>query len=271
MAKSMTEGRPFRLILQFALPLLIGNLLQQTYNIIDAAIVGRVLGANALASVGSTSSVQFMVLGFCIGCCTGFGVPVAKCFGAERLDQMKHYIFSAMTLTGIVAAALTVICAVICPWILKILSVSGELYGNAYQYLLVIFLGLPFTFLYNLLASILRAVGDSRMPFVFLVISAVLNIGLDLLCIMVFGWGCAGAAIATITSQAVSGILCLFFIYKKVELLHPGKENCRLEKDVSKDLLSMGLPMGFQFSITAIGSMVMQSANNGLGSIYVSV
>ncbi|MCI8466394.1 MAG: MATE family efflux transporter [Lachnospiraceae bacterium] len=266
----MTEGRPFKLILQFALPLLIGNLLQQTYNIIDAAIVGRVLGANALASVGSTSSVQFMVLGFCIGCCTGFGVPVAKCFGAGRLDKMKHYIFSAMALTGIVAFLLTILCAVLCPWILRILSVSEELYGNAYQYLLVIFLGLPFTFLYNLLASILRAVGDSRTPFMFLVISAVLNIGLDLLCIMGFGWGCAGAAIATIMSQAVSGMLCLFFIYKKVELLHPDRENCRLEGDVSRDLLSMGLPMGFQFSITAIGSMVMQSANNSLGSVYVS-
>ncbi len=270
MAKSMTEGRPFRLILQFALPLLVGNLLQQTYNIIDAAIVGRVLGADALASVGSTSSVQFMVLGFCIGCCTGFGVPVAKCFGAGRLEKMKHYIFSGAALTGTVAAVLTMFCALLCPWILKILSVSEELYEDAYRYLLVIFLGLPFTFLYNLLASILRAVGDSRTPFVFLVISAGLNVALDLLCIICFGWGCAGAAIATVASQAVSGFLCLFFIYKKVQLLHPGRENCRLEGDVSKDLLSMGLPMGFQFSITAIGSMVMQSANNGLGSVYVS-
>ena len=270
MAKSMTEGRPFQLILKFALPLLVGNLLQQTYNIIDAAIVGRVLGADALASVGSTSSVQFMVLGFCIGCCTGFGVPVAKCFGAERLEKMKHYIFSAAALTGMVAVILTALCTLLCPWILKILSVSEELYGNAYRYLLVIFLGLPFTLLYNLLAGILRAVGDSRTPFVFLVISAGLNVVLDLLCILGFGWGCAGAAIATVASQAVSGILCLGFIYKKVELLHPGRENCRLEGDVSRELLSMGLPMGCQFSITAIGSMVMQSANNGLGSVYVS-
>ncbi len=270
MAKSMTEGRPFRLILQFALPLLIGNLLQQTYNIIDAAIVGRVLGADALAGVGSTSSVQFMVLGFCIGCCTGFGVPVAKCFGAGRPEKMKHYIFSAAVLTGMVAAVLTALCVLLCPWILRILSVSEELYGNAYRYLLVIFLGLPFTLLYNLLASVLRAVGDSRTPFVFLVVSAGLNIVLDLLCIVGFGWGCAGAAIATVASQAVSGILCLLFIYKRVELLHPGRENCRLEGDASKELLAMGLPMGFQFSITAVGSMVMQSANNSLGSVYVS-
>ena len=169
-----------------------------------------------------------------------------------------------------VAVILTALCTLLCPWILKILSVSEELYGNAYRYLLVIFLGLPFTLLYNLLAGILRAVGDSRTPFVFLVISAGLNVVLDLLCILGFGWGCAGAAIATVASQAVSGILCLGFIYKKVELLHPGRENCRLEGNVSRELLSMGLPMGFQFSITAIGSMVMQSANNGLGSVYVS-
>ncbi len=135
---------------------------------------------------------------------------------------------------------------------------------------MVIFLGLPFTLLYNLLASVLRAVGDSRTPFIFLVISAGLNVVLDLLCIIGFGWGCAGAAIATVASQAVSGILCFFFIYKRVELLHPGRENCHLEGHTSKSLLSMGLPMGFQFSITAIGSMVMQSANNGLGSVYVS-
>lgn len=270
MAKTMTEGKPFKLLLQFAAPLLIGNILQQTYNIIDAAIVGRILGANALASVGATSSVQFMVLGFCMGTCTGFGVPVAKCFGARRLDRMRDYIFNSLVLTAAVAAILTTLCGLLCPWILHILSVPEELYRNAHQYLLVIFLGLPFTFLYNLLASILRSVGDSRTPFFFLLISTVLNIVLDLFCIVVLKWGCAGAAIATVVAQAVSGILCLIFIKKKVEILHPARENCRMSGMVSRDLLLMGLPMGFQFSITAIGSMVMQSANNSLGSIYVS-
>ena len=270
MAKSMTEGRPFKLLLQFAVPLLIGNLLQQTYNIIDAAIVGRTLGANALASVGATSSIQFMVLGFSIGACTGFGVPVARCFGAGKESHMREYVFNGAVLTAAVALILTVLCSLLCPWILHILSVSEELYDNAYAYLLVIFLGLPFTFLYNLLSSILRSVGDSRTPFIFLVISAVLNIFLDLFCIIVLGWGCAGAAIATVTSQAVSGLLCLLFIAKKVDLLHIRKEERRMDRGLSGDLLGMGLPMGFQFSITAIGSMVMQSANNSLGSTYVS-
>ena len=270
MTTSMTEGRPLKLMLQFAVPLLIGNLLQQTYNIIDAAIVGRILGTEALASVGASSSVQFLVLGFCIGTCAGFGVPVARDFGAGKLERMKRCVFHGAVLTAVLAVVMTILCAVLCPWILHILSVPENIYENAYRYLLVIFLGLPFTLLYNYLSSILRSIGDSRTPFLFLVISTVLNIFLDLFCIVVLKWGCAGAAAATIASQAVSGILCLLFIAGRVEMLHFSRSNCRMQWAVSKELLIMGVPMGLQFSITAIGSMVMQSANNGLGSIYVS-
>lgn len=270
MAKTMTEGRPMKLILQFALPLLMGNLLQQTYNIIDSAIVGQVLGTKALAGVGASSSVQFLVLGFCGGTCSGFGVPVAKCFGAGRRKEMLDYVFHAMVLAAALAFGLTVICAFFCPEILHILAVPEDIYDNAYQYLVIIFLGLPFTFLYNLLSSILRSVGDSRTPFLFLAFSTVLNILLDLFCIIVLKWGCAGAAIATVTAQAVSGLLCLFYIWKRVELLHPEKENCHIKGNVMKKLAMMGIPMGLQFSITAIGSMTMQTANNGLGSVYVS-
>lgn len=270
MTTSMTEGRPLKLMLRFAVPLLMGNLLQQMYNMIDAAIVGRVLGTEALASVGATSSVQFLVLGFCTGTCAGFGVPVAKYFGAEKTEQMKNYVFNGAVLTAIFAVVMTGLCALFCPWILHILSVPENIYENAYQYLLVIFLGIPFTLLYNYLSGILRSIGDSRTPFMFLVISTVLNIFLDLFCIIILKWGCAGAAIATITAQAVSGILCLIFIIKKVSLLHLSRSHCRMQGKVSGELLVMGVPMGLQFSITAIGSMVMQSANNGLGSIYVS-
>lgn len=270
MTKSMTEGKPFKLILQFAFPLLVGNLLQQAYNIVDAAIVGRVLGTQALAAVGASSSVQFLVLGFCIGTCTGFGVPIAKNFGAGKLEDMRECIFNAMALTAGIAVIITIACALLCPTILHILSVPDEIYGNAYQYLLIIFLGLPFTLLYNLLSSILRSVGDSRTPFLFLAISTVLNIILDIFCIVMLRWGCAGAAVATVTAQAVSGLMCIAFIWKKVEIIKPSASNCVIKENVAKNLLLMGVPMGLQFSITAIGSMVMQSANNGLGSIYVS-
>lgn len=266
----MTEGKPLKLILRFALPLLLGNLLQQTYNIIDAAIVGRILGAGALAGVGASSSVQFLVLGFCTGTCCGFGVPIAKSFGAGDYRKMREYVFHGMMLTAVLAVAVTSVCAFFCPEILHILSTPDDIYKDAYAYLVVIFLGIPFTLLYNLLASYLRAVGDSKTPFVFLAISTGLNILLDLFCIVVLGWGCAGAAIATITAQAVSGLLCLAFIRKKIALLHLKKEDCKVQAQHVKTMLVMGVPMGLQFSITAIGSMVMQSANNGLGSIYVS-
>ena len=270
MAKNMTEGRPLKLLVQFALPLLMGNLLQQTYNIIDSAIVGRILGTQALAGVGSTSSVQFLVLGFCTGTCAGFGVPVAKSFGAGKKKEMLDTVFHAAVLTAVLAAIMMAACTLLCPWILHLLDVPEDIYDYAYQYLSIIFLGLPFTYLYNLLSSILRSVGDSRTPFLFLAFSTVLNIVLDLFFILVMGWGCAGAAGATVTAQAVSGILCLIFIWKRVPVLHPARENCRFQGAVAGNLALMGIPMGLQFSITAIGSMVMQTANNGLGSICVS-
>ena len=270
MSTSMINGSPLKSMLRFALPLLIGNLLQQTYNIIDAAIVGQTLGADALASVGASSSVQFLVLGFCIGICAGFGIPVAKYFGAGDYHKMKQYVYNGALLTAGAAVIVTAACALLCGWILHILSVQPDIYGNAYAYLLVIFLGLPFTLMYNYLSSILRSVGDSRTPFLFLAFSAILNIFLDLFCILVLNLGCAGAAIATITAQAISGVLCLVFIAKKKEILWLAKEHRKGSRAVSAKLLAMGLPTGLQYSITAIGSMVMQSANNGLGSIYVS-
>ena len=270
MAKNMTEGSSIKLILQFALPLLVGNLLQQTYNIIDAAIVGKVLGTDALASVGASSSVQFLVLGFCIGICCGFGIPVAKSFGAGDYGQMRRFIFHAVFLTGAFAVVLTLACALLCPQILYILSTPEDIYKGAYQYLLVIFLGIPFTLLYNLLSGILRAVGDSRTPFMFLALSTILNIVLDLFCIIVLKWGCAGAAIATVSAQAVSGILCFIYMNHHFPMLRLSRQDCALQGKFVKGLLMMGIPMGLQYSITAIGSMVMQSANNGLGSVYVS-
>lgn len=270
MSNSMTQGNPLKVMLQFAFPLLIGNLLQQTYNIIDAAIVGQSLGAQALASVGASTSVQFLVLGFCMGSCTGFGIPVAKYFGAGDLKHMKNIIFNGAVLTAVIAVIITVLCTLLCPWILQVLSVQSDIYANAYSYLMIIFLGLPFTLLYNYLSSILRAVGDSRTPFLFLAFSAVLNIFLDLFFILVADWGCAGAAFATIAAQAISGILCLIVIIRRMEVLWLSKENRVVRGDSITELLQMGLPTGLQFSITAIGSMVMQSANNGLGGDYVS-
>lgn len=189
MATSMVKGNPVKLMLSFAFPLLIGNLLQQTYNIIDAAIVGQALGPEALASVGASSSVQFLVLGFCMGSCTGFSVPVAKYFGAGKLDKMRDYIFNGAALAVLIAAILTTLCSLLCAPILHLLSVPSDIFADAYAYQLVIFLGIPFSILYNYLSSILRAVGDSRTPFLFLAFSAILNIFLDLFYIIILLWG----------------------------------------------------------------------------------
>lgn len=213
--KDMTTGKPLLLILQFAFPLLIGNFFQQMYNVADAAIVGRFLGPKALAAVGASSSVQFLVLGFCIGICCGFGVPIAQRFGGKDYRSMRAYIWHSIFITIAAAVLLTTICALLCPAILHILTTPANIYKDAYIYLLIIFLGIPCTLLYNLLSSILRAVGDSKTPFLFLVFSTILNIILDLVCIVVFHWGCAGAAIATITAQGISGLLCLVFIFKE--------------------------------------------------------
>lgn len=268
--RDMTSGKPLPLILQFALPLLVGNFFQQMYNVADAAIVGRCISADALAAVGASSSVQFLVLGFCIGICCGFGVPVAQRFGGKDYASMRAYIWHSIFITIAAAVILTSVCALLCPWILHILSTPSKIYKDAYIYLLIIFLGIPCTLLYNLLSSILRAVGDSKTPFLFLVFSTILNIILDLVCIVVFHWGCAGAAIATITSQGISGLLCLLFIIRKAPLLHPAKDDRKFRPQMISHLLIMAIPMGLQYSITAIGSMVMQSANNGLGNVYVT-
>ena len=266
----MTKGSPFGLIMRFALPLLLGNLLQQLYNIADAAIVGRALGPGALAAVGATSSVQFLILGFCIGSCTGFCVPISQRFGAKDFTGLRKLIFNSILLTSLGAVVLTTLCALFTPQILRLLSTPQDIWADTYTYILILFLGIPFTLLYNLSAGILRAVGDSKTPFVILSISTISNIGLDLLCILVFHLGCGGAALATIASQALSGILCVLVMLKKYPELHILPEERHVEGRLMATLLTMGVPMGLQFSITAIGSMMMQSANNALGSLYTS-
>lgn len=270
MKGNMTEGNPFGLIVRFSIPLLLGNLFQQTYNMVDAAIVGQTLGSDALAAVGSSSSVQFFVLGFVMGFAVGFSVPVSQRFGAKDYSGMRRFEFTGAVWAAIIAVIMTVATCALCGTILHGLQVPEDIFSMSYQYLIIIFAGIPFTVLYNYLSGILRAIGDSKTPFLFLATSAVLNIFLDFFCILVLHLGTAGAALATIVSQAISGILCLILIKKKFDILHIGKEDRVINADLSKKLLVMGIPMGLQFSITAIGSMVMQSANNGLGTLYVS-
>ena len=270
MTKEMTEGSPLRLIFNFSLPLILGSLLQQTYSLIDAAIVGKYLGINDLAAVGASTSVVFLIIGFCTGCCCGFGIPVAQAFGARSYSDLRRYVANSLWVSLIISIVLAVVTSLLCERILFMMQTPHDILHSAYLYLLVIFIGIPFTFLYNLLSSLIRALGDSKTPFYFLLLSSVLNIVLDLFCILVLHWGVAGAAIATVFSQAVSALLCLYYMFRKFGILKMEKGETALDKHYIKGLLDMGVPMGLQFSITAIGSIMLQSANNALGTSCVA-
>ena len=270
MTKDLTAGSPMRLILNFTLPTLFGLLFQQFYNLVDAMIVGKLLGSQALGAVGATGSINFFVIGFCLGVCSGFAIPVAQRMGAKDYPQMRRFVANAAYLSAAIALVLTVATALFCRQILTAMDTPADLYWDAYAYIFVIFLGIPAVFLYNLLSCIIRALGDSRTPVYFLALSAGLNIALDLAFILIFRWGVAGAAIATVVSQAVSGAACLVYMVRRFPILHVTREERRPSLEACKTLCAMGLPMGLQYSITAIGSIVMQVAVNGLGSVYVT-
>ena len=263
-------GSPTRLILGFSLPLLLGMLFQQVYSLMDTIIVGRFLSVSALAAVGSTGSICFLIIGFCQGVCAGFSLPIAQRFGAKDEKGLKKYVGNAGIVSVIIAIIMTALTVLLCGHILTWMNTPGDIYNLAYQYLIVIFAGIPVTILYNLLSGYLRSLGNSVIPVIFLIIAAVLNIGLDLLFILVFNMGVFGAAFATVLSQGVSGVLCIIYIAKNVPLLHVSRNDLELDSSYVRNLMVMGLPMGFQYSITAIGSVILQTAVNGLGSIAVA-
>ena len=270
MTRDLTTGSPMRLIIGFALPTLFGMLFQQLYNMVDAMIVGKLLGSAALAAVGSTGSVNFFVIGFCMGVCNGFAIPVAQRMGAGEPSKMRRYVANAAWLSVLFAVVLTVATGLLCRQILTVMLTPADIFANAYAYIFVIFMGIPATFLYNLLAGVIRSLGDSKTPVYFLALSSVLNILLDFALILGFQAGVAGAAIATVASQGVSGIACLLYMRKKYPILRMTREERQLDLHACGVLCAMGIPMGLQYSITAIGSIVLQSSVNALGSLYVA-
>lgn len=269
-SKEMTEGAAWPLIFKFTVPLLLGNILQQTYSLIDAAIVGKFLGINSLASVGASTSVIFLILGFCNGCCGGFGIPVAQKFGARDYDTMRRYVSVSLQLSVVMSVVIALITSIFCADILRMIRTPENILDGAYDYLLVTFIGIPFTFFYNLLSSIIRALGDSKTPFWFLLLSTILNIILDFFCILVLRWGVMGAAIATVISQGISAALCYIYMYRHFQILRGTPDERKFQPQLAKTLLYIGVPMGLQFSITAIGSIMLQSANNALGTACVA-
>ena len=270
MTKDMTTGKPMPLLLGFMLPLLGGNLFQQFYNMADTIIVGRFLGLNQLASVGSCASILFLVLGFCMGLSAGFSIPIAQKFGAKQESMLRRFMVNGWYLSAVISVVMTVVTVLSCRAILTFMKTPAVLFQDAYDYQVIIFWGIPFTVLYNYASGIIRAIGDARTPFYFLVLSTILNIFLDLFCIIYLKMGVSGAAAATVVSQAVSGALCVIYMYRKYELLRVKRSEYVPDRRKCRVMLGMGLPMGLQFSITAIGSVLLQSAVNLLGTVYVA-
>lgn len=254
-----------KLILGFMLPLLFGMLLQQLYSMIDTVIVGRYIGLDALAGVGSTGSINFLVIGFVQGLCAGFAIPIAQMFGAKNNKSLRKYIGNTVWTGAALALLLTAATCLMCTNILTWMKTPEDVFDKAHDYIFVIFLGIPATFLYNILSGFIRSVGDSKTPLVFLVISSLLNIGLDVFMIVVLKMGVAGAAWATVAAQLISGILCLVYIAKRINILHIRRKDLKLDFYYVKGLCAIGLPMGLQYSITGIGSIMLQTAVNSLG------
>lgn len=270
MERDMTKGSPMRLILGFAVPLLFGLLFQQFYSMVDTIIVGHYLGVEALAAVGATGSVNFLIIGFCMGVCNGFAIPIAQEFGAGHEENMRRFIGNCVRLSVIFAVVITIAVVVLCRPILQAMRTPDNIIDGSYAYIVVIFAGIPVTFLYNMTAAVIRSLGDSRTPVIFLIMSAVLNIFLDLLCILVFHMGISGAAVATVVSQAAAGLCCLIYMKKKFAILELSKEEWRWNRNYVLELCNMGIPMGLQYSLTAIGSVILQSSVNGIGSDAVA-
>lgn len=270
MVKDMTNGSPSKHILGFAIPMLFGMLFQQFYNLVDTIIVGKTLGVEALAGVGATGSINFMIIGFCMGVCNGFVIPVAQCFGAKKPADLRKYVFNGYICSIVFAIVLTLASVIFCRRILIIMNTPADIIDHAYNYIVVIFIGIPTVFLYNMVSGVIRSLGDSKTPVVFLVLSSIINVVLDFFLILVCKMGVAGAGWATVTSQLVSGLTCLIYMYKKYDILKGNKSERVLDRRFITNLCMNGVPMGLQYSITAIGSTILQAAVNTLGSTYVA-
>ncbi len=270
MVRDMTHGSPFKLILSFWFPMLLGNLFQQVYNLADSIIVGRFVGVKAFAGVSATGSLNFMILGFLLGMCSGCAIPVAQAFGEGDPHRMRKYFANALYLCGGLAAVMSVATALAARPILRWIGTPEDIMDQAYGYIVYIFGGMVAVMLYNLSSSVLRAVGNTRTPLYFLVLSCAVNVGLDLALVVGLGMGVTGAAVATVAAQLLSGLLCLWVIFSKYDVLRIRGEEWKPDAACLSRLSGIGLPMGLQFSITAIGSLIMQTAVNGLGTVAVA-
>ena len=270
MTNDMTTGNPVKLILLFSIPLLIGNIFQQFYSMVDTIIVGRFVGVEALAAVGTTSSMVFLVNGFVMGLTSGFAVLISQKYGAKDEAGVKKAVASSITLSIIATIIVTFISVISAKPLLTLMNTPSNIMKDASTYIVILYAGNVAIIFYNMMAAILRALGDSKTPLYFLIVSSVLNIILDLVLIINFKMGVAGAAYATVISQGVSALLCVIYTYKKYKILRLKKEDFKVKKKYYRKHLKIGIPMALQFSITAIGIMTVQSAINIFGSTVIA-
>ena len=265
MTRDLTEGKPLKLILSFAAPLMFGVLFQQFYSFVDTAIVGRYLGAEKLAAVGATGSVNFLVIGLCLGFCSGFSIPIAQAFGAKNEHEVRRSVWHAVVLSAALSVVFALAATLLVKPLLRLMNTPEEILEASASYIRIIFAAIPCCVLYNMASGILRSLGDSKTPVVFLVMASLVNIVLDLFLIIVCHMDVAGAAVATAVSQLLSGLGCVIVMIRRFPILKLTKEDRRFSVKRARSMLGIGLPMGLQFSITAIGSVVVQWSVNGLG------
>lgn len=265
----MTKGNPAKLILAFAFPMLISTIFQQLYGMIDTAIVGRGVGVSALAAVGSTGSITFLVIGFVSGLAYGFGILFSQRFGAADYESLKQTFAQSILVGAALSVAITALSIAGANALLKWMNTPDDIFSDASLYLITIFAAIPISLFYNLLSTALRAVGDSKTPLVAMIISSFVNIALDFLFVYAFKWGVFGVAIATVIAQGISCLICLRGIVK-CDALKLKRKHFRRDQPLAMQLLRLGLPVAFMNSITAIGVMLLQSVVNGFGSLYVA-
>ena len=270
MAKDMTSGKPIKLIWNFTIPLLIGNLFQQLYNMADTFIVGRTIGVHALASVGSTGSIIFLILGFANGLTAGLAIPLAQRYGAKDYLGVKRSFYVSILISAVVAILLTILSMIFCRQILEIMQTPVEIIDGAYDYLMVIFAGIFSSMAFNLLSNIFRSIGDAKTPLYFLVIACIMNIILDIVFIAGFGMGVEGAGYATVLSQIFSALACILYIWKKIPILRLNSKDFVAESSDVREHVRISFPMAFQSSIIAIGAIIIQITLNQLGATAVA-
>ena len=266
--KDMTVGSPLKLIISFALPLMAGNIFQQLYTVVDTMVVGKALGVDALAALGATDWLYWMWLGMIQGVTQGFGILMAREFGAKQFESLRSVVGSSMSLSALSALLLLILGQIAAEPILALLNTPPEIMDGSLLYLRIMFLGIPIVMAYNLLATILRSLGDGQTPLYAMIVASISNIILDLIFVLVFHWGIAGAAIATLVAQGISSVYCLLKI-KKIEFLMLHKSHFALKPALAGRLLSLGSPMAAQNAIIAIGGMIIQGIVNGYGVAFI--